>query len=205
MSYNVSNRAILEAIVSVFKDEVVFMNVSHWRVTGLAGPNDGRLVMAAFDSGFNIAGGYQDTLMNCLPDSAICLNVSYQWIWPVRYAYRSFTPSSLLGHVAQPSLPSTTCLAVQRTTDEAGRSNRGEFHIGPVPTTFVANSVKTAAADAGYAPFLAKCIDPIVTLAEQFDPVLFHRSAPDLSKVPTQSALMRTSRALHRRTVGVGI
>jgi len=203
--YNVASGAILEAVIGMQKDGQAILNVSHWKLGGVPAPQNGVLLMNSFNTLFNVAGSYLSDLANVLPAETQLVYVSYQWIFPTRYTYRTYTPVVVAGGVAQPSLPANVCLGVERNNDFAGKHNRGQFHIGPVPTTFVNNSSTTAAATAAYAPFLASCCAQLTSLVEFWDPILFNKADPAASKVTDHAVLRTTSRVLHRRTVGVGI
>lgn len=203
--YTVDNGAILEAVVSYQFAAQQCLNVSHWKFGTDAGAVDGVAAINEFDGLFNAGLGYVRKLANCMHVNAIIQQVSYQWIFPTRYAYRTKAPTVGVGQIAGAALPPNVALALERFNDNTTRHDRGEMHIGAVPGIFVDNGSVTGAAQLNFDELITKATSVIVGFGTTYTPILFNRAAPAQSKVVLAGRLRQTSRVLRRRTVGVGI
>jgi len=184
---------------------------SHWRLRSDAWPGDPEMI-ATFDAMHNLFDAVDNLFAaygGCLSEDVTNINSKFQAIHPIRYVYQTYSFQGGVGLEAEPALPPNVAHVITVRADDTGPGNRGNKHIGGVPTTFSEAGLVTAGglvAYSGLGSWLQTVqgieVGPFTNI--ELEPVIYHRAAPSLSPKITSHVIGTTTRVERRRTVGLG-
>lgn len=207
MAYVVSANAVLQVVIKAKHEFQDVMSVFNYRYTDASPIADGAAMIDLFWSRWHAAGGMLDDWSNCCSERLVSIETRLQWITPDRFAYVVKTdPAFLVGQVAGNAYPVNTAVSITKRTQNAGRQNVGTLHMPGVPDGYLSNGAITAIAVPKYAALIEEMLKRITTFGtvKNFDPVLFHKSSPDISPIFVNCSLQPFARVERRRTVGLG-
>lgn len=206
-SYVVAPNAICQIIIRGLHENQEVMSVFHYRYTDTSPIADGAAILELIWNRWNAAGKMLEVWENCVSEKVTAIETRLQWITPTRFAYVTKTEATgLTGKVAGDAYPTNTSVAITKRTINAGRTQVGTLHMPGVPSTFIGNGAVRPVAVTAYAALIAEMLLRITTLGTvvNLDPVIFHKSSPDISPIFVNCTLQPTARVERRRTVGLG-
>lgn len=130
-----------------------------------------------------------------------------QFIYPTRYAYKTYTTTAEAGTQVGDALPQNVSAALTMQTNFAGRHEHGTLKIGGLPSSAVVNGYIdniTRGHIASMGQWLTQ-VSPGATFAHPYKAIVLRRVEPTLSNVITHNVVGTTARVMRRRTVGLGI
>lgn len=207
MPYTVTPGSILEFTIRGSANGQTTLSLFHYRYTGSGDYPNAGTALSSWINGYltNATPIGQAMWLGAMSQQWVQEGIGAQWIYPLRYSRLFLPTAATVGAVAQPMLPQNVSLAITKRTDLAGRRGTGTLHLPGVPVTFVSNGLVTAAAVGGVSDITDNIEQAYIYSAREFEPVLLHRAAGNLSPVITGGELQSTSRTMRRRTVRVGI
>lgn len=206
MSKDVANNAILEARFRVTYFEQQMMTVLHYSLSNATGTLDGDQIATNLDTAWNVAGNMLPAFVACLCNNAILVSVQYQWVYPTRYAMLEIS-ETLQGTGGADGNPTAVSFFLKKSTDIAGRRQRGGVHMPAVPTDFTSDGQITPAGSSAYDALGTKLhtsyalASPTCTLT----PVIYHRTDPTSSPRVLYVTTPQYPGTERRRLVGRGI
>lgn len=148
---------------------------------------------------------YQTPYLACLPATYTLLEIRAQRFKPTRSAYSSVFPVGAVGTNAGAATTANDAAVITYRTAFAGKGQRGNMHIGPMPDAgaaagLITNAYKATLGVLGNA-MLASFIPP--GSGSLCVPIDYHK-ASNLFDLWQSFRLGDTARIMRRRTVGIG-
>lgn len=165
--------------------------------------------MADFATALDVPGALFAQLAGVYSNEVLQIRAYLQRIAPTRNVRVEVTPTLTEGQIDSPSLPSNVAVVITCRTDDAGRNQISNKHIGGVPNSFVADSfVNPSIGLPAYNELKTALVTGLsfeTTLNTiHVSPVILRKSNVLLSPIITNGIVQRTSRVERRRTVGLG-
>jgi hypothetical protein len=206
MPYPILDGSLAQITLEGVHDNQQVMNVFTYKVKlGVTAP-DGQALLRAFMAQLGVSGSMADLWKKCIAQVCTILPMKGQWIHGTRFAYITDNAFAGAGALVGPSMPSTVSVAITRSTDMASRQSVGTVHMPAVSIANVTEGQVNVAGLALYNAFGQQSIMDVSGLAggAVFQPVHFHRSAPDVTQPLSRFQTRLFVRTMHRRTVGLG-
>jgi hypothetical protein len=131
-----------------------------------------------------------------------------QWIYPTRWSYLRIQPTFPNGLLNPPTIPQNLAAVVTLQADEAGRTARGDVHIAGLDTE-VTEAGELLPLGKQHVAIIGASLVAVLSGGDLGDtnmlPIIYHRTAPQLSKIARRFTVQETIRTMSRRTVGRGI
>lgn len=197
---------IVQVIVQYNIDEQVCLNVHHYRVeTTLVGTTYqeqlGRVIDRLLDDDASLVNTWADQAST---DSKITM-LQVQKISPSRYPYVR-QPVNKPGLIAPPSAPSVVCVSITKRPERAGKGKTGHTQIPGMPAASMTNGYWAPALVSALENLADAIFNPIVIPAGgELRPCLVQSDNPGAYTFLLATEVRNTIRAMHRRTVGLGI
>jgi hypothetical protein len=190
-----------------FGQRILFTH--HYRVTG--SPNPAQPTSGALDdflSALNVDGASPtiNLYKACLPPDYECTAGRAQVIAPSRSAYKQTELYDGLGTYATGTESSNQTGVISLRTENAGRDQVSNKHIGPIPAAAQVNGLLSDAYQGilgSFADKLLQSVTPAGT-ALTYSPIIFHGGSPFTYDAVTNRIVNPTVRTQRRRTVGLG-
>lgn len=204
MAYVINSGSIIELAAEYMVNGQQCINLFHYKfVTGAPLPN-GRTAIQTVLDGLDML-GIQTQHAACLSSLVGDITWYGQWIHPTRYAYAIWNAGPKTASGPNTMQPVNVGASITKKGEIAARSNVGTTHMGGVPAPWVVASMITAAGLAQYNLLASRMTQGfLLPTTQEFQPVLFSKSAPATSAPIFEAFAQDTSRVERRRTVGVG-
>jgi len=203
---DINNGALLEVVIHSTNSGQRQMTVLHYRLTDLGAPADQWEKLEAVDDRFAAVDGIYDAIADVSGNDCEFQPVQLQWIFPERYAFRTFGSMPLLGQAVQGCEVSGVAATITKRGVESGRHNIGSVHMPNCPKESIASSMWSDPNLTLYGTLATRLRTPF-TLATggTLTPVIFNKANPALSVEVFGTTLQPEVRYQRRRTVGLGI
>lgn len=207
MPYGIPAGGVVELRINGRQENQQTLTILHWQLAPEStGVTDGAAALSAFDAQITDGDGVWDSFKACTSIAWTLVSRDWQWIAPLRYRTRSFGVLGDQGNNAGVCLPVNDSVAITKQADRAGRRGVGTIHMPGVPQSFVTGgSTLTAGAATNYDTFAIQCKIPIsAETGGNLQPIIFHRTTPNDSRIWTEHKVQPYTRTMRRRTVGLG-
>jgi len=206
MAYTVAVGAICElSVLGVLYQQRV-MNVFHYRIKTLGSNADGFESLFKINDAFEIGGGVNEKLLQCVSMDVIQLTNRLQWITPVRYRAREFSNTEPNGLVATACELPALAASVEFAGEKADRHGIGRKAIFGVPTNAYNDGRPTSAYFITLGAFATAATGDLTTdTGMVVEPVIFNRANPADSREIIQGGPKNEMRTQRTRVIGRGI
>ena len=206
MAYTVAVGSIVELTVlgTLYQQRV--MNVFHYRIKTLGSNADGHDALFKINDAFEVGGGTNEKLLQCVSVDVGQLTNRLQWITPVRYRAREFSNTETNGLVAVACELPAVSASVEFAGELADRHGIGRKSIFGVPTTAYNDGRPTSTYFTTLSAFAVSAVGNLTTdTGMVLEPVIFNRANPADSRTIVQGGPKNEMRTQRTRIIGRGI
>ena len=208
--YTPSKQSIIAATLTMRMNGQTLMNTMHYQPDGSETGtfSDGAAVLDDFATKIDEAGVGWSFLMGVFTSTVLeMVELKLQFVYPVRYAYKTYPAATALGTQPGDALPQNVAAALTFQSNRAGRHEHGTLKIGGLPSSAVVGGNvdgPTRAHISSLGDFLKETAE-IPAAGFTYKGIIYRRTSPSTSSDISHNSVGTSARVNRRRTVGLGI